>query len=146
MEIEHRALPPFDTRPAFLTSATSLPRPCAFSLLCLKKKKHGSHRNRAPSSVSPPTPGFFGYSTVAHRRRYSKINTNEEINRLCPPQRKTEISTPGTASLNPPSPSRRSTDSERNGSSHSPYAPVKRWRVSLTRRPFGFSGGVLCRF
>uniref|UniRef100_A0A7C8YQ28 Uncharacterized protein n=1 Tax=Opuntia streptacantha TaxID=393608 RepID=A0A7C8YQ28_OPUST len=127
MENEHRALPPFDTRPAFLTSAASLPRPCSFSLLSVSKKTHGSHRNRAPSSVSPPTPGFFGYSTVAHRRRYSKINTNEEINRLWPPQRKTEISTPGTASLNPPSPS------------------LKRWRVFLTRRSFGFSGGVLCR-
>uniref|UniRef100_A0A7C9FCA8 Uncharacterized protein n=2 Tax=Opuntia streptacantha TaxID=393608 RepID=A0A7C9FCA8_OPUST len=41
------------------------------------------------------------------------------------PHKKIEISMPGTPSSNPPSPSHRSTDSERNGITHVPYEPLR---------------------
>jgi len=47
---------------------------------------------------------------------------------------------PGTPSLNPPSPSHRLADSERNSALHTPYAPRRQWRVYPTRCPFGFTG------
>ena len=77
MENEHRALPPFDTRPA---SFTFLPSLCfRFSLFLYAKEKDLTGWPWKPSTKLRPTATgvSFGAFTVAHRRREPKKYTDD---------------------------------------------------------------------
>ena len=112
-----------------------------FSLLSLcltfstqKKSFHGSHGHRAQSTAPFRQLGFSGY--LLRWRTAAKPS-------LSPSKRKTKIYLPSTPPLNPPPPSHRSGDDERNGAKDAPNAPRRRRSVCLTRRLSGFIAGVI---